>query len=252
MLRGPISSDPGLIAAFGAGMLSFISPCVLPLVPGYLSLMSGVSVAQLETPTSEARVRLFRSTLLFVVGFTLVFVALGAAASAVGAFLLRNLDAFTRIAGALIIIMGLFLAGVVSIPALQRERRLHASVGKLGVFAPPIMGMAFAFGWTPCIGPVLGPILALAASEGTLARGVALLFAYSLGLAVPFVVSGIALEQLTGTFGWIKRHYRAINLASGLVLAIFGFIMLTNSLGSISSWIITAMDKLHLTFLTKI
>src|SRR5688500_8004855 len=187
-------------------MLSFFSPCVLPLVPAYLSLMSGVSVTQLATPTGADTRRLVRSTLLFVLGFTIVFVALGATASALGQSLLEHKRELERVAGAVIIVMGIVLAGVVAPGVLQRERRFHVLPEKLGAFAPPIMGMAFAFGWTPCIGPILSVVLATASTTETLGRGILLLTVSSLGLGVPFVAAGVVFGRLAFVFAWFKRH----------------------------------------------
>ena len=240
------------LLAFGGGMVSFLSPCVLPLVPGYLSLMSGVSLADLSSPTGVDQRRLLRSTLLFVAGFTVVFVALGASASALGQLLLEHKRILEQIAGALVIAMGLFLAGVVAPGFLQRERRFQVLPSRLGAFAPPVMGMAFAFGWTPCIGPSLAAVLALATNEDTLARGVLLLAVYSLGLGVPFVVTGLAFGRLSSVFAWIKRHYRALNLASGAVLAAVGFLLLTGRMGRVSAFLIDAMDQVGLDWLSNI
>src|SRR5687767_8407045 len=215
-------------------MLSFLSPCVLPLVPGYLSLMSGVGVTQLSTATGADTRALLRSTLLFVAGFTVVFTALGAGATAIGQTLLRHQQGLNQVAGALVIVMGLFLAGLIAPGFLQRERRLHVLPESLGVYAPPLMGMAFAFGWTPCIGPVLSVVLSTAATQSTLARGIGLLLAYSIGLGVPFVAAGLGLGRLTGLFGWVKRHFRALNAVSGAFLVAFGLLLLTNNLGEVS------------------
>lgn len=246
-----LSTGPtGWVVAFSAGMLSFFSPCVLPMVPGYLSLMSGVGVTEVAAGTVTETRTMLRSTLLFVAGFTVVFTALGATASAVGSALSDNQVALNRVAGVVVIVMGLFIAGMVSPRLLQQERRFHVSPSKLGSFAAPVMGMAFAFGWTPCIGSVLAPILTYAAAEGTVQRGVVLLVFYSLGLGVPFVLSGLALGRLTGAFDWVKRHFRVINLVSGLLLASFGVLLLTNRVGRVSGWILDAMDRLGLDFLT--
>ncbi|MDP9071891.1 MAG: cytochrome c biogenesis protein CcdA [Actinomycetota bacterium] len=242
----------GLVAAFGAGMLSCLSPCVLPLMPGYLSLMSGVSTAELAVATRADTRKVLRSTLLFVAGFTVVFVALGATASAVGQLLGRHQRGLNQIAGATVILMGLVIAGVVSPRILARERRLHLSPSQLGSWAPPLMGMAFAFGWTPCIGPILASVLAFAYTERTLSQGVALLLAYSLGMGVPFVASGLAFGRLAATFEWFRRHYRALNLASGLVLVAFGVLLLTNRVGRVSSWLIDVMSRVGLDRLTAI
>ncbi len=242
----------GLVAAFGAGMLSCLSPCVLPLMPGYLSLMSGVSTADLAVATKADTAKVLRSTLLFVAGFTVVFVALGAAASAVGELLGRHQRGLNQIAGGVIILMGLVIAGVVSPRVLERERRLHLSPAQLGSWAPPVMGMAFAFGWTPCIGPILASVLALATTERTLSQGVALLLAYSMGMGVPFVAAGVAFGRLASTFEWVKRHLRAVNLVAGLVLVGFGALLLTNRVGRVSSWLIDVMSRVGLDDLTAI
>ena len=260
-------SPLGFVVAFGAGMVSFLSPCVLPLVPGYLAMMSGVGTAGLaatrprpavgagsavaiDAPAAADRRRVLRATLAFVAGFTAVFVAFYAAASAVADVLFRNQAAITRVAGIVVVAMGLVAAGVVSPRALAGERRLRVSPARLGSFAPPVMGAAFAFGWTPCIGPVLSAVLAVAAREDTLARGLGLLLAYSLGLGVPFVAAGLAFDRLTGAFGWAKRHHRAIQLVSGLALAAFGLLLLTDDVTRLSGWFSDVMTRLGLERLT--
>ena len=249
-----MAGDPGIIAAFGGGMISFLSPCVLPLVPGYLSLVSGVSVAELSDRDRAVATttRVLRPTLLFVAGFTLVFTLLGVGASAIGQSLLRHRLGLNQIAGAVTILMGLFIAGVLVPGAMQRERRFHVLPDSLGVFAPPLMGMAFAFGWTPCIGPILSVVLSTAATQSTLGRGVGLLLAYSIGLGVPFVAAGLGLGRLTGLFGWVKRHFRAINLVSGAFLVGFGVLLLTNELGEVSGAIQRFMQDIGLGRLANI
>ncbi len=244
------TSGPGLLAAFGGGLISFLSPCVLPLVPGYLSLMSGVRTP--ETASRQDRARLLRATLLFVLGFTVVFVALGAGASAVGSALREHQRTLETVAGALIVVMGVFLAGLWTPMTLMAERRLEVLPSRLGPWAAPVMGMAFAFGWTPCIGPVLSGVLALAEHEGTVGRGVVLLTAYSFGLGVPFVASAVALDRIAGAMSFFKRHARAINMVAGLVLAGFGVLLLTHHVGWLSSRVIDLMEKLHLGKLTQI
>ena len=238
------ASNPGLVVAFAAGVISFLSPCVLPLVPGYLSLMSGVGTADLAVATKADTRRLLRSTLLFVAGFTVVFVALGAGASAIGQTLLEHQRGLNQIAGAVVIVMGLAMAGFVTPRIFQQERRLDVRPSRLGSFAAPVMGMAFAFGWTPCIGPVLASVLSLAATEATLGRGVTLLLAYSLGLGVPFVATGVAFGRLAGALNWVKHHARVINLVSGLLLAAFGVLLFTNRLSRMSSWLIELMNHI--------
>ncbi len=226
----PAGLAPALGLAFLAGAVSFLSPCVLPLVPSYLSLMSGVGASELAVATKVDQRRLLRSTLLFVAGYSAVFTALGAAASTVGSFLFDHQIGLRMVSGVLIVVMGLALAGLVRPAFFDRERRFHVSPAALGSYAPPVMGAAFAFGWSPCIGPVLGAILGLAAQSASLGRGVVLLLAYSAGLGVPFVVSGMAFGRLTGAFSWVKLHFGVINLVSGLLLVGFGLLLLTGSI----------------------
>jgi cytochrome c-type biogenesis protein len=240
------------LAAFGGGMLSFISPCVLPLVPGYLSLMSGVGTAQLAGATRADTRRLLVSTLLFVAGFTLVFTAFGAGASALGQALREQKVVLTRVSGVVVILMGLFLAGFVAPALLERERRFQVSPARLGNWAPPVMGMAFAFGWTPCIGPVLATVLSTAATASTLERGILLLLAYSLGLGVPFVASGVAFSRFASVFGWARRHTRVINVVAGGLLVAFGLLLLTNQVGWLAGRLIELMEWMGLGGLTRI
>lgn len=235
-------ADPSIPAAFGAGVISFLSPCVLPLVPGYLSMMSGLAGAELADAKGANQRRLLVATLTFVAGFTVVFVALGASASAVGDVLAAHKTGLNRVMGLVVIAMGLFLAGVASPRVLQAEKRFHVSPSKLGPWAAPVMGVAFAFGWTPCIGPVLGGVLTLAATESTVTKGAALLLIYSLGLGVPFVLTGFGLTRLESTFSWVKRHYRIINGISGGLLVVFGYLLLTNQLTQIASRLVDFFD----------
>jgi len=244
--------DPGIIGAFAGGMLSFLSPCVLPLVPGYVSLVSGLSVAELQEGERGNLRRIVVSTLLFVAGFTAVFVALGAAASGLGQTLREHQRTLEQVAGVLVMVMGVFLAGFVSPRFLMVERRMHVSPSEVGAWAPPLMGAAFAFGWTPCIGPILAGVLGLAEHDATLSRGVVLLAVYSLGLGVPFMITGVAFDRMTGLFAVVKRHFRVINLVAGVFLFAFGFLLFTHRLTRLSSWFTDALHWLHLDALTKI
>jgi len=226
-----------LVIAFGAGIISFISPCVLPLLPGYLSMMSGYSAAQLDAGEASPR-RMTGVILLFIAGFTLVFAALGAGASAISDLLRQNLNSLTRIAGLMIIAFGvLIVAMAISnrgfLAVFNQERKVQVRPSRLGRWAPPVMGAAFAFGWTPCIGPVLTVILLTAATQETVGQGILLLVTYSLGLGVPFLLAGLGLFKL---FGRLKPYLRPINIASGALLALFGVVMATGSLGDVSSW----------------
>ncbi len=242
----PSGLAPGMAVSFLAGAVSFLSPCVLPLVPSYLSLMSGVGASELAVATKVDQRRLLRSILLFVAGYSAVFTALGAGASAVGSVLFDHQLGLRQVSGALIVVMGLALAGLVRPAFFERERRFHVSPRALGAYAPPVMGAAFAFGWSPCIGPVLGAILGLAAESRSLGRGVLLLLAYSAGLAVPFIASGLAFGRLTGAFDWVKRHFGVINLISGLLLAGFGVLLLTGAITDVVRWLQDALRAIGL------
>jgi cytochrome c-type biogenesis protein len=243
----------GIGVAFLFGALSFLSPCVLPLLPGYLSLMSGYSVADLESGEA-AKGRVLRGTLFFVGGFSLVFVAIGAAATSVGQFLRLNQVLLTQVAGVVIILFGLVvLASALGkgrwVQYLLRERRLDVRVDRLGSWGAPVMGMAFAFAWTPCIGPVLAAIIVLAGTLETVGAGMVLLAAFSLGLGVPFVLAGLGLSR---SFRGLRRHLRTINLVSGSMLVGFGVLMLTNRIGLIAGWVSELFYRLGLEGLATI
>ena len=245
-----MEENVSLLAAFGAGLLSFISPCVLPLVPGYLSYISGLSLDEMRgTPVVAgagtiavaqpvgARRQVVIASLAFIVGFSLVFVALGAAASALGQFLLRQQEIFSRIAGAVIIIFGLHTMGVLRIEWLYQEKRVQTSRKPAGVFGAGLVGVAFAFGWTPCIGPILTGILALAGSQETVGEGVRLLAVYSLGLGVPFMATALMMDRFLGAMGRIRKHYHTIELVSGALLVIIGLLIFTNKFTIIAKWL---------------
>ena len=237
--------------AFLAGTISFLSPCVLPLVPGYLSYMSGMSAS------GDGVVPLRRTvlaTLAFVAGFTLIFVPLGATFSLLGAFLDQNRVLLTRIGGVFIIAMGLVFMGVIKLPFLYREARFHPTPGA-GTGGAFLMGSAFAFGWSPCIGPVLAVILTMAAGGGTTGgplQGALLLTVYSLGLGLPFVLAGLGTARMTRALAWFRRHTRAVMTTSGVLLIGMGILFLTDRLFEISIWMQKGLDKLGLDFLARI
>lgn len=220
--------------AFGGGVVSFLSPCVLPLVPVYLAVTTGIGVTELADGGRNLRA-VARGTLLFVAGFSAVFIALGLSVTVLGAALLRNQAAITRIAGAVVVAMSaLMLAGVTVRPAwLAREARFHPTLSRYGRWAAPVAGAAFAFGWTPCIGPVLGSVLAVAASQQEVARGGALLAAYSAGLAVPFLLSALVFHRLVAAFTWTRRHTIGIVAGSAVLLGGFGVVLALDEL----SWL---------------
>ncbi len=233
---------PAMAIALAAGVLSFLSPCVLPIVPPYLAFMSGLSLADL----TEGRRR--RSALLpalaFVLGLSTVFLFLGFTASAFGAFFLKNSNIFATISGVVVMVFGAHFLGVISIPFLNREARLDAGDRGGSAFGAYILGLAFAFGWTPCIGPQLGAILALAADQASLARGTFLLAVYAAGLGLPFLLVAAFLPRLTGTLGWFKRHMERIERLMGLLLWTIGLLMLTGGFSSFSYWLLETFPGL--------
>jgi cytochrome c-type biogenesis protein len=295
-----IHADPlGLLVAFGAGMLSFLSPCVLPLVPAYLSMVSGLTAAELdalapvpvpapvldpavvavpvaepvgartvggsapEAPTvspaaapgpeelRRQRGRLLRGILAFIAGFTVVFTILGASASSIGRLFLTHQHTLEVVSGVLIVLFGALLiamaAGVTLPMALSGEKRFVVRASVLGSWAPPVMGMAFAFAWTPCIGPVLGSVLALAAGTGGSATGgIALLLAYSLGLGVPFLLTGLAFGRMTDLLARVRSRLRIVDLVGGIILVAFGVLLLTGNVDVLSAHISNWLRDLHL------
>jgi cytochrome c-type biogenesis protein len=223
-----------LLAAFGAGLLSFISPCVLPLIPGYLSYISGMSLDEMRgtgvatVAPPEVRNRVLLSSLAFILGFSIVFIALGASATALGQFLMQRLTILGRIAGAIIVLFGLHTMGLLRIDWLYQEKRVQTNRRPAGFFGATLVGIAFAFGWTPCIGPILAGILAIAAAQNTIGQGIRLLAAYSAGLAIPFFAAALAINQFFSAFARIRKHYHVIELASGALLVVIGILIFTN------------------------
>jgi cytochrome c-type biogenesis protein len=227
-----MNQEVTLLAAFAAGFLSFISPCVLPLIPGYISFVSGVSVEEMRADAAPAtsRLQVFLTSLAFVIGFSLVFVALGASATAIGKFLFARLPLFSKIAGAVLIVFGLHTMGVFRLTFLDAEKRVHSQRKPAGPLGAVLVGVAFAFGWTPCIGPILGGILAIAGSKNSVAEGVTLLAVYSLGLGIPFLLTSLAINQFFGAAKRIRRYYHGIELASGVLLIVIGVLIISGQL----------------------
>lgn len=223
------------ITAFGAGILSFISPCILPIVPGYLSFISGVTFDELQGKQQKIISRVFINSLFFVLGFSVVFISLGASASFISGFLRDYMHIIGKIAGALIFILGLHFVGLFKIRWLNYERRFQVGSKRLGIVGSFIVGLAFAFGWTPCIGPILAGILALAAVEETVSRGVLLLGFYSAGLAVPFLITAIAFNSFIAVSSKIKSHFKLVEVIAGGFLIMVGLLIFTNSLGYVSA-----------------
>jgi cytochrome c-type biogenesis protein len=221
-----------LLAAFAAGFLSFISPCVLPLIPGYISFVSGVSVDEMKADDTPAasRLQVFMTSLAFVIGFSIVFIALGASATAIGKFMFSKLPILSKIAGVILIVFGLHTMGVFRLAFLETEKRVHSQRKPAGPLGAMLVGVAFAFGWTPCIGPILGGILAIAGSKNSVGEGITLLAIYSLGLGIPFLLTSLAINQFFGAAKRIRKHYHAIELVSGALLIVIGVLIVTGQL----------------------
>ena len=236
------------LAAFGGGVVSFASPCVLPLVPAYLSIVTGLDVSEVQQGAREHLVRVARDTGLFVVGFSAVFVLLGLSATTVGRTVFRNKVVITRASGVVVVAMALFVLGslVLRSPWLYQEKRFHPSPSRFGPLAAPIAGAAFAFGWTPCIGPVLTSVLAIASTQQKAAEGAALLGLYSLGLGVPFLATGLAFGRLAGAFGWVKTHFTVLTATAAAALAGFGVLLTLNRLAWVTSQLQRGLDLVGL------
>ena len=221
------------LIAFGAGLISFLSPCVLPLIPGYISYISGQSLQEI---LNKKEINFF-PLILFCLGFSTVFVLLGASASFLGQTLLQNSEILRIVAGIVIIIFSLQLIGIINIPYLNFEKRFDAKESR-NILFPYVIGVAFGFGWTPCIGPILGSILALASIEETLTRAVVLLILYSLGLAIPFVLSGYLIQRFLLFSKNFKKNINLISKIGGIILLVTGILILTNQLQAIGFYII--------------
>ncbi len=227
---------PAMMIAATAGLLSFLSPCVLPIVPPYLAYMGGISVTEMEEEAA-ARRRVVTSALFFVLGLSTVFLFLGFTASAFGRFFLTNQDWFIIVAGLVIMLFGAHFIGVFRIGFLDREVRVDAGDRGGSAFGAYVLGLAFAFGWTPCIGPILGSILSIAASEADVARGTTLLGAYAVGLGIPFLLVAAFFPRLTGVMAWMKRHMDRIEKTMGLLLWTVGLLMLTGEFTDFAWWL---------------
>jgi cytochrome c-type biogenesis protein len=235
-----MSSLPLPIAAFVAGVLSFLSPCVLPLVPGYVSLISGTSVEDLRTQERRLLGSVMLNSAMFILGFSIVFVLLGAVATSLGQLTRSYYPILTRVAGVVIIIFGLHLTGIWKIKALYADKRMHDVKGNSTALGSFLVGFAFAFGWTPCIGPILATILAIAGSEDTVMKGVLLLAVYSAGLAVPFLLTSLGIDRFLGFYGRFRRHLHTVEVVSGVLLIAIGALVLTRHftvLASYLSWL---------------
>ncbi len=234
---------PAISIALFAGVISFLSPCVLPIVPPYLAYMSGVSVGDMSE-NKQGRRKVTLTALFFVLGLSTVFIILGFTASAFGAFFLQNQMLFAQISGAVVMIFGLHFIGLFRIPFLDQEARIDAGDKGGSAFGAYVLGLAFAFGWTPCIGPQLGAILSLAASEASVGRGTFLLGVYALGLGIPFLLAAMFMSRAMGFMNRIKRHMNVIEKVMGGLLLIVGFAMLTGAFSTFSFWLLETFPAL--------
>lgn len=232
-----MTSLPLPIAAFVAGLVSFLSPCVLPLVPGYVSLISGAGVEELKSQES----RLLRKTMLnsvsFILGFSVVFITLGAISTEVGQLLARYKSTLAQVAGVVIILFGLHLTGILRINALYSDKRLHNVKGGSTAGGAFLIGFAFAFGWTPCVGPILAVILGFAATQDSVFKGIALLTVYSMGLAVPFLLTAVGVERFLKFYSRFRAHMHAIEVASGALLIALGILLVLGRFTIISNYL---------------
>lgn len=233
-----MSQEVTLLAAFAAGFLSFISPCVLPLIPGYISFISGMTLEEMQGAASTgSRRQVLIASLAFVLGFTLIFVALGAGASAIGRFMHAYSNILEKVAGTILIVLGLHMMGVFRIAFLDNDKRIHTSKKPAGPLGALLVGMAFAFAWSPCIGPILGGILTMAASRESVTEGMQMLAVYSLGLGVPFILTSLAITRFFAAAAKIRKHYHAIELVSGGLMIGVGILIFFDQFSLIAKYL---------------
>src|SRR5271166_5900789 len=225
------------IAAFVAGLISFLSPCVLPLVPGYMSLISGAGVEELKAHESQLLRKMMLNSISFVLGFSVVFITLGAISTEVGQMLARYKSTLAQVAGVVIVLFGLHLTGIFRINALYADKRLHSVKGGSTAGGSFIIGFAFAFGWTPCVGPILAVILGFAAEQDSVTKGILLLAIYSMGLAVPFLLTSLMIERFLKFYSRFRSHMHAVEVASGGLLIALGILLVLGKFTLISNWL---------------
>ena len=231
-------SAVGQIAvAFIAGLISFLSPCVLPLVPGYISIVSGSSLEQLKAQKETSLLRtVLTNSIAFIIGFSITFVVLGASATWLGQVLVSWRQLLDKIAGLILIVFGVHVLGIVKINALYQDKRFHSVEKPRGAVGALFLGLAFAFGWTPCLGPILAGILAIASTKQTVTEGMLLLGVYSAGLGIPFLITSLALNKFLSFYGRFKKHFHAVEMVSGALVIAVGVMMVTGSLTRIATW----------------
>lgn len=235
----PGSENISILVALSAGFISFLSPCILPLVPSYLAFITGVSIEELTTEDSlkQVRVKVMVNSLMFILGFSLIFIALGASATFLGKFLSRNIRWFEIIGGALVILFGLHFTGIFRLRFLDREKKVHLKNKPLGYLGTVLVGMAFGAGWTPCVGPILGSILTMAATTQNIIKGVALLAFYSLGIALPFFISGLILHKFFEYFQSVRKYFKVITIVGGVLLIMVGVLLVSGYFSAMTSYL---------------
>ncbi len=228
----------GFAAAFIAGFLSFLSPCVLPLIPSYISYITGITFGELTREAPPGRIRFLTAahSLIFILGFTLVFMLLGLSLTFAGGLILQHRQVISKVGGVIIIIFGLSITGVINLAFLQKEKKIEIKSKPVGYFGSFLIGSTFALGWTPCVGPLLASILLLSSTEKDIVRGAMLLLSYSLGLALPFFFSSILINNFLAYFKAIKKYLRVISVITGIFLIIVGVLIFTNSFGALAGW----------------
>ena len=232
-------SEVSLVAAFVAGLFSFVSPCVLPLVPGYISFVSGISLEDIEKGKKQNKNTIIISSLFFIIGFSLIFILLGATATFLGSFLLEKAFILKKIGGIIIIIFGIHMSGMYRIKFLDYEKRVYSKTKPVNIIVGPfLMGLAFAFGWTPCIGPILAGILIYAGTQETVYQGILLLTIYSAGLGIPFLLTALAINKFYSFSSKIKKHFKTIELVGGMLLILIGGLILTDNFQRIVTYFI--------------
>jgi len=227
-----------IAVAFVAGLVSFLSPCVLPLVPGYISIVSGSSLDQLKAQDKDVSLSrtVLLSSVVFIIGFSITFALLGASATWFGQVLVSRRYLFDKIAGLILIVFGVHVLGIVKINALYKDKRFHNVQKPRGVLGAFVMGLVFAFGWTPCLGPILAGILTIASTKQTVTEGMMLLCVYSAGLGIPFLLTSLALNQFLSFYSRFKKHFHAVEMVSGALVIAVGVLMVTGSLTRLASW----------------
>ena len=233
------TENVSVLVAFTAGLISFLSPCILPMIPSYLAFITGISLEELSQDQNLKKVRksVIANCLLFILGFSALFVAMGASATFIGKFLARNIRWFEIIGGSLVVILGLHFAGLFKLRFLEREKKIHLDKKPLGILGTVLVGMAFGAGWTPCVGPILGSILTMAAATQDVAKGIILLISYSVGLGIPFLLTGLLIHKFFVYFKTIRKYFRVITLVGGILLVIIGLLLITGYFTTISSFL---------------